>query len=115
MGQAVCEHYVRLNLYFPSQLGVVCLKGVEVYVVKDMKAHMLIGKDTQSKWHLHTVQCNEGQYWQVGEYPHKIAAINGEVPHEQFSTSLAHEAPLGDATQGGPLPNKASKHRDIKK
>lgn len=54
-GQATCERYVRLNLYFPSQLGVVCLKGAEAYIVEDMKAQMLIGEDTQSKWNLHIV------------------------------------------------------------
>jgi hypothetical protein len=79
-GQAACECYVQLNLYFPSQLGVVCLKGVEAYVVKDMKVQMLIGEDTQSKWNLHTVRRDGKQYWLVGESPHRIAAVEGNVP-----------------------------------
>ena len=33
-GSAKCSEYVRLNLYFRSQFGPVCLKGVEAYVVK---------------------------------------------------------------------------------
>jgi hypothetical protein len=47
-GQAVCDHYMRLDLWFHSQLGPVQLKGVEAYVAKGMKANLLIGEDTQS-------------------------------------------------------------------
>jgi hypothetical protein len=43
-GQAVCDHYVRLDLWFRSQIGPVRLKGVEGYVVKGMKANLLIGE-----------------------------------------------------------------------
>jgi hypothetical protein len=55
MGSAGCSKYVRLNLYFRSQLGPVCLKGVEAYVVKDMQANLIIGEDTQCAWQLHTI------------------------------------------------------------
>ena len=45
-GSAGCSEYVQLNLFFHSQIGPMCLKGVGAYVVKDMKANMLIGEDT---------------------------------------------------------------------
>ena len=48
--------YVKLDLYFRSQLGPVCFKGVEAYVIKGMEANMLIGEDTQLAWQLHTRQ-----------------------------------------------------------
>jgi hypothetical protein len=54
-GSAGCSEYVRLNLYFRSQLGPVCLKGIEAYVVKDMQANLIIGEDTQCAWQLHTI------------------------------------------------------------
>ena len=54
-GLAGCTEYVRIDLYFRSQLGPICLKGVEAYVVKGMKANLLIGKDTQLAWQLHTM------------------------------------------------------------
>ena len=40
--EASSSRYVHLDLYFRSQLGPVCLKGIEAYVVKDMQANMLI-------------------------------------------------------------------------
>jgi hypothetical protein len=69
-GQVVCNHYICLDLWFRSQLGPVRLKGVEAYVVKGMKANLLIGEDTQSKWQLQTLRSAEGTCWQVGDLPH---------------------------------------------
>ena len=43
-GSTGCSEYVRLNLFFRSQIGPVCLKGVEAYVVKDMKLTCLLVK-----------------------------------------------------------------------
>jgi hypothetical protein len=43
-GSAGCSQYVRLNLYFCSQLGPVYFKGVKAYIVKNMEANLLIGK-----------------------------------------------------------------------
>jgi hypothetical protein len=68
-GRAGCSEYIRLNLYFHSQLGPVCLKGVEVYVIKGMEANMIIGKDTQLAWQLHTIQ-TEPVHWKVGDSMH---------------------------------------------
>ena len=69
-GSAKCSEYVRLNLYFRSQFGPVCLKGVEAYVVKDMKANMIIGEDTQLAWQLDTIRKNGIRSWQVGDSAH---------------------------------------------
>src|SRR5271169_4504283 len=70
-GMAESSEYVRLNLYFQSQLGPVCLKGVEAYVVKGMKANMLIREDTQLAWQLNTMR-NEGRrHWRVGDSLHR--------------------------------------------
>ena len=49
-GLAGFTEYMRIDLYFRSQLGPVHLKGVKAYVVKDMKVNLLIGKDTQLAW-----------------------------------------------------------------
>ena len=54
-GSAECSEYVKLDLYFRSQLGPVRLKGVKAYVVKGMDMNLLIGKDTQLAWQLHTI------------------------------------------------------------
>jgi hypothetical protein len=54
-GSAKCSEFAKLDLYFRSQLGPVCLKGVEAYVVKDMEANLIIGEDTQLAWQLHTI------------------------------------------------------------
>ena len=84
-GSAGCSEYVQLDLYFRSQLGPVCLKGIEAYVVKDMEANMLIGEDTQLAWRLHTI-CNEGKsYWLVGDSLHRIPAVLGPAPTESFT------------------------------
>ena len=74
-GSAGCSEYVRLNLYFRSQIRPVCLKGIEAYVVKDMKADMLIGEDTQRAWQLHIIRGNKGNHWQVGNSQHWIPMV----------------------------------------
>jgi hypothetical protein len=74
-----------LNLYFRSQLGPVCLKGIEAYVVKDMEANMLIGEDTQQAWQLQIIQKEINKYWKVGDSIHLIPGIPGFPPTETFS------------------------------
>jgi len=74
----------------------VCLKGVEAYVVKDMKADMLIGEDTQRAWQLHTIRSEAGNFWQVGDSPHKIPAVLAPSLAESFSASWAPEGELED-------------------
>ena len=90
-GTAKCSEYVRLNLYFRSQLGPVCLKGVEAYVVKGMEAKLLIGEDTQLAWQLHTMRINGSSYWKVGDSTHYIPARVGPKPKESFSVQWKHE------------------------
>jgi hypothetical protein len=90
-GQAVCDHYICLDLWFRSQIGLVRLKGVEAYVVKGMKANLLIGEDTQSKWQFQTLRTNEGTCWQVGNSPHKIPSVTGAVTAESFAAEWAPE------------------------
>ena len=85
-GQASCSEYVRLNLYFQSQLGPVSLKGVEAYVVKGMQAKLLIGEDTQRAWQLHSMRPAGKAYWKVGELPHLIPVVPGQAPAESFTT-----------------------------
>jgi hypothetical protein len=82
-GAAKCSEYMKLDLYFHSQLGPVRLKGVEAYVV--MEANMLIGEDTQLAWQLHTMRPEGRCYWKVGDSPHHIPVIPGPVPVESFS------------------------------
>jgi hypothetical protein len=89
---------VWLNLFFRSQIGPVCLKGVEAYVVKDMKADMLIGEDTQRAWQLHIIHGEKGNYWQVGNPPHWIPAVIAPLPAESFSTRWAPESELEGKT-----------------
>jgi hypothetical protein len=84
-GSAGCSEYVRLNLYFRSQLGPVCLKGVEAYMVKDMEANMLIGEDMQRAWQLHIIRKEMNNYWKVGDLVHLIPAVPGPTPTETFS------------------------------
>ena len=84
-GSAKCSEYVRLNLYFRSQFGPVCFKGVEAYVVKDMKANMIIGEDTQLAWQLDTIRKNGARSWQVGDSAHRIPGIAGPAPTESFT------------------------------
>jgi hypothetical protein len=90
-GSAGCSEYIRLNLYFCSQLGPVCLKGVEAYVVKDMEANMLIGKDAQQAWQLHIIQKEMNKYWKVGDLIHLIPGIPGSPPTETFSAQWSPE------------------------
>ena len=90
-GSAKCSEYVRLNLYFRSQFGPVCLKGVEAYVVKGMQANMIIGEDTQLPWQLHTRRPEGKRYWQVGDSAHLIPAIEGSAPVETFTVNLSPE------------------------
>ena len=93
-GSTGCSEYVWLNLFFRSQIGPVCLKGVEAYMVKDMKADMLIGEDTQRAWQLHIIHSEKGNYWQVGNSPHRIPAVIAPSPAESFSTRWAPESEL---------------------
>ena len=71
-GSAKCSQYVHLNLYFRSQLGPVCLKGVEAYMVQGMEADLLIGEDTQLAWNLSTMLEDSKSYWKVGKSLHCI-------------------------------------------
>ena len=75
-----------------------CLKGVEAYVVKDMKANMLIGEDTQRAWQLHIIRSEKGNYWQVGDSPHRILAVIAPSPAESFSARWAPESELEGET-----------------
>ncbi len=75
-----------------------CLKGVEAYVVKDMKADMLIGEDTQRAWQLHTIRSEQGSFWQVGDSMHRIPAVLAPTPAESFSTRWAPESELATKT-----------------
>ena len=90
-GSVKCSEYVRLNLYFRSQFGPVCLKGVEAYVVKGMQANMIIGEDTQVPWQLHTRCLGGKRYWQVGDSAHHIPAIEGPAPCEAFTVKWSKE------------------------
>ena len=93
-GSAGCSEYMRLNLYFHSQLGPVCLKGMEAYVVKDMKADMLISEDMQRAWQLHTIRSEQGSFWQVGDSLHHILVVLVTAPAESFSARWAPESEL---------------------
>jgi len=86
-GSAKCSEYVRLDLYFRSQLGPVCFKGVEAYVVKDMEANLIVGEDTQLAWQLHTIREEGQRHWKVGNSLHCIPAIPGPTPTEIFTAS----------------------------
>ena len=97
-GSTGCSEYVRLNLFFRSQIRPMCLKGVEAYVVKYMKADMLIGEDTQRAWQLHIICSKKGNYWQVGDSPHWIPAVIAPSPAESFSAQWAPESKLESET-----------------
>ena len=88
-GSAKCSEYVKLDLYFRSQLGPVCLKGVEAYVVKDMEANLIVGEDTQLTWQLHTIREEGRRHWKVGNSLHCIPAFPGPTPTETFTASWA--------------------------
>jgi hypothetical protein len=86
---AECSEYVKLDLYFQSQLGPVRLKGVEAYIVKGMDANLLIGKDTQLAWQLHTIRPEGKRHWKVRDSPHCIPEVQGSIPREAFMASWA--------------------------
>ena len=67
---------------------------MEAYVVKDMKADMLIGKDMQRAWQLHTIHNEQGSFWQVGNSLHHILAVLAAAPAESFSARWAPESEL---------------------
>ena len=90
-GSAKCSEYMRLNLYFRSQFGLVRLKGVEAYVVKGMQANMIIGEDTQLPWQLHTKHPGGKRYWQVGDTVHHIPVVDGPAPCEAFTAKWSKE------------------------
>ena len=96
-GSAGCSEYVKLDLYFRSQLGPVRLKGVKAYIVKGMEANMLIGEDTQLAWQLHTTRPEGKRHWQVGDSPHHIPGTQGSVPQEAFTTSWTPDSVLPKA------------------
>ena len=103
---------MRIDLYFRSQLGPVCLKGVEAYVVKGMKMNLLIGKDTQLAWQLHTMHPEGSRYWKVGDSLHCIPGIHGPVPQETFTASWipATTSPM----KTPPVHKKPSKEKRIR-
>ena len=84
-GSAGCSEYVRLKLYFCSQFGPICLKGVEAYVVKNMTVNLLIGEDTQLAWQLNSIRNDGKRFWQVGTSEHQIPTIARPTPKETFS------------------------------
>jgi hypothetical protein len=90
-GSAGCSQYICLNLYFHSQLGPVCFKGVEAYIVKNMEANLLIGESMSQAWQLHTMHDGAASYWQVGNSPHRIPAALGPAPAEMFSVQWLPE------------------------
>ena len=83
-GSARRSEYVQLKLYFHSQFGPICLKGIEAYVVRNMTANLLIGEDTQLAWQLNTIWNNGKRFWQVGSSAHQIPTIAGSIPKEIF-------------------------------
>jgi hypothetical protein len=93
MGTTVCSEYVPLDLYFYSQLGIIWLKGVEAYIVKDMQANLLIGEDTQRAWQLHTIRNVNNSHWKVRDSPHRILAVLGPSPTETFTVEWEPQLP----------------------
>jgi hypothetical protein len=85
---------LTLNLYFCSQIGPVCLKGVEAYIVNNMGADLLVGEDTQCTWQLHTIQKDSSSYWQVGDSLHRIPTILTPAPTEMFTAQWVPECDL---------------------
>jgi hypothetical protein len=70
------------------------LKGVEAYIIKGMEANLLIGKDTQLAWQLHTIRPDRKRYWKIGDSPHCIPGIQGPVPNEAFTAGWAPTSSL---------------------
>lgn len=93
-GEAGCSEYVKLDLYFRSQLGPVRLKGVEAYMVKGMEANLIVGEDTQMAWQMHTIRPGGKRHWKVGDSPHCIPSIPGLAPKEAFTVKWATEPAL---------------------
>ena len=75
-GEAKCQGYVTFSLYFQSQLGLVRLKDMEAYVLKDLTVPLLIGEDIQMPWQLHTLRKEGRINWQVGDSEHLIPLHN---------------------------------------
>ena len=90
-GSAKCTEYVKLDLYFYSQFGPVCLKGVEAYLVKNMQANLIIGEDTQTAWQLDTICHGDKRYWRIGDSVHHIPAVTGTPPLETFVAHWSQE------------------------
>lgn len=108
-GVADTSDYVKIDLYFASQLGTVRLQGVEAYIVKDMKANLLIGEDTQTAWQIHTIRARESKYWKIGDSPHLIPGLPSPIPVESFTAqwSTTHKADKKGVKK--PLENNASR------
>ena len=107
-GSAGCSEYVKLDLYFRSQLGPVCFQGVEAYVVKGMEANMLIGEDTQLAWQLHMIRPGGKRYWKVGDSPHLIPGMLGPVPVESFVARWNHDITIPTKPNTSPTPPQKS-------
>ena len=107
-GSAGCSEYVKLDLYFRSQLGPVCFKGVEAYVVKGMEANMLIGEDTQLAWQLHTIHPGGKRYWKIGDSPHLIPGIVGPVLVESFVARWNHDVTIPTKPNTSSMPPQKS-------
>ena len=75
------------------ELGPVCLKGVEAYVVKDMEANLIVGEDTQLTWQLHTIWEEGRRHWKVSNSLHCIPTFPGPMPTETFTASWAPTSP----------------------
>ena len=85
-GSVKCSEYVKLDLYFQSQLGPVCFKRVEAYVVKDMEANLIV-EDMQLAWQLHTIREEGRKHWKIRSSLHCIPTIPGLMPMETFTAS----------------------------
>ena len=59
---------------------------------------MLIGEDTQRAWQLHIICSEKGNYWQVGDSPHRIPTVIAPSPAESFSARWAPESELESKT-----------------
>ena len=107
-GSAGCSEYVKLDLYFRSQLGPVRFWGIEAYVVKGMEANMLIEEDTQLAWQLHTICPGGKRYWKVGDSPHLIPEVLGPVPVESFVACWNHNITIPTKPNTSPTPPQKS-------
>jgi hypothetical protein len=112
-GSAECSEYVKLDLYFRSQLGPVRLKGVEAYIVKGMDANLLIGEDMQLAWQLHTIRPEGKRHWKVGDLPHCIPEVQGSVPRKAFTASWAPASTPATTIKPQPTTKSSSKKKRI--